>query len=134
MFSEYEDVFATPTTFPLKRQHDHQILLQTGMESVNIRPVNTMPYRHPPIQMDAIEQMMKELLETRVIRPSKSPFTSPIVMVKKKDESWRMCIDYRQLNKGTFKDRFPIHIIEELINELHGAKVFSKLNLRSGYH
>lgn len=84
--------------------------------------------------MDAIEQMMKELLETRVIRPSKSPFTSPIVMVKKKDESWRMCIDYRQLNKGTFKDRFPIHIIEELINELHGAKVFSKLNLRSGYH
>lgn len=89
---------------------------------------------HPPSQKDAIEQMVKELLETGVIRPSKSPFSNPIVMVKKKDDSYRMCLDYRQLNKGTIKNRFHIPIIEELIDELHGAQVFSKLDLRSGYH
>ncbi|GKA30828.1 reverse transcriptase, partial [Tanacetum coccineum] len=88
---------------------------------------------HPPTQKDAIEAMVKELLEAGVIKKSHSPFASPIVMVKK-DNSWRMCVDYRQLNTQTVKDRFPIHIIEELIDELHGAKLFTKLDLRSGYH
>ncbi|GKF12283.1 transposon ty3-I gag-pol polyprotein [Tanacetum coccineum] len=96
-----------------------------GTQLVNIRP-----YRHPPSQKDAIEIMVKELLEAGVIKPSNSPFASPIAMVKKKDNSWRMCVDYRQLNKHTVKDKFPIPIIEELIDELHGAIVFSKLNLR----
>ncbi|GJT91569.1 reverse transcriptase [Tanacetum coccineum] len=95
-----------------------------GTQLVNIRP-----YRHPPSQKDAIEIMVKELLEAGVIKPSNSPFASPIVMVKKKDNSWRICVDYRQLNKHTVKDKFPIPIIEELIDELHGATVFSKLNL-----
>ncbi|GJZ31051.1 hypothetical protein Tco_0576098 [Tanacetum coccineum] len=75
---------------------------------------------HPPIQKDAIEAMVKELLESRVIKLSQSPFSSSIVMVKKKDNTWRMCADYWQLNKSTIKDKFPIPIIDELIDELHG--------------
>nr|GEZ77804.1 reverse transcriptase [Tanacetum cinerariifolium] len=89
---------------------------------------------HPPIKKDAIEAMVRELLEAGVIKPSNSPFASHIVMIKKKDNTWRMCVDYRQLNKNTGKDKFLIPIIEELIDELHGASVFSKLDLRSSYH
>nr|GEU80029.1 retrotransposon-related protein [Tanacetum cinerariifolium] len=90
--------------------------------------------RHPPTQKDAIDSMVKELLDSGVIRHSQSSFSSHVVMVKKKDGSWRMCIDYRQLNKQTVKDKFPISLIEELIDELHWSMVFSKLDLRSGYH
>lgn len=104
---EYEDVFSVPTLLPPKRQCDHKIPLMEGATPVNIRP-----YRHPPSQKDAIESMVQELLEAKVIRPSNSPFSSPIVMVKKKDGNWRMCIDYRQLNKLTIKDKFPIPLIE----------------------
>ncbi|GKC72679.1 ty3-gypsy retrotransposon protein [Tanacetum coccineum] len=89
---------------------------------------------YPPMQKDAIEVMVKELLDSGVIKPSNSPFASPIVMVKKKDNTWKMCVDYRQLNKHTVKEKFPIPIIEELIEELHGATIFSKLDLRSGYY
>ncbi|GJX35380.1 putative mitochondrial protein [Tanacetum coccineum] len=125
----YEDVFGIPVELPPQRSHDHRIPLVEGALPVNIRP-----YRHPPTQKDAIESMVKEFLEAGVIKKSHSPFASPIVMVKKKDNSWRMCVDYRQLNKQTVKDKFPIPIIEELIDELHGSKLFTKLDLRSGYH
>ncbi|GJU14592.1 putative mitochondrial protein [Tanacetum coccineum] len=86
----------------------------------NTPPINVRPYRHPPNQKDAIEGMVKELMDSGVIRASQSPFSSPIVMVKKKDGTWRMCIDYRQLNKHKVKDKFPIPVIEELIDELNG--------------
>nr|GEX20581.1 putative mitochondrial protein [Tanacetum cinerariifolium] len=129
ILTQFDEVFDVPKDLPPQRSHDHQIPLMA-----NTPPINVRPYRHPPNQKDAIESMVKELMDSGVIRASQSPFSSPIVMVKKKDGTWRMCIDYRQLNKRTVNDKFPIPVIEELIDELNGSVVFSKLNLRSGYH
>ncbi|GKC60648.1 hypothetical protein Tco_1088246, partial [Tanacetum coccineum] len=86
----YKSVFEVPKDFPPKRSHDHTIPLIP-----NTLPISIRPYRHPPSQKDAVELMVKELLESGVIRNSQSPFSSPIIMVKKKDGSWRMCVDYR---------------------------------------
>lgn len=94
----------------------------------------TTPYRHPKAFRDEIEQAIQELLALGHIRLSTSPFASSVVLVKKKDGTLRMCIDYRALTKKTLKNRDPIPRINELMDELRGSWFFSKIDLRSGYH
>lgn len=129
VLSEFEDIFQEPDQLPPERSVDHIIPLIEDNKQINQRP-----YRLPHHQKNAMEQLIKQLLEANMIRPSVSPYSSPVILVKKMDGTWRLCVDYRQLNSNTVKNKYPIPMIEDLLDELFGARIFSKIDLRSGYH
>jgi hypothetical protein len=123
---QFVALFVEPTGLPSQR---HQIRLLPGTPPVAVRP-----YRYVQHQKQELEQQCTEMLRQGVIRPSSSAFAALILLVTKSDGSWRFCVDYHALNASTVKDKFPIPVVEELLDELRGAKFFSKLDLRSGYH
>jgi hypothetical protein len=130
ILSKHQLIFSTPQGLPPScGVHDHSIPLVP--ESL---PPNIHPYRHPFSQKNEIEKMVQELFNADVIHPSTSPYSSPVVMVLKKEGSWQMCSDFRALNKLTIKDKFPILVIDDLLDELSGTQFFTKLDLRLGYH
>ncbi|RDX95970.1 hypothetical protein CR513_21428, partial [Mucuna pruriens] len=97
-------------------------------------PISAAPYRMSPLELAELKKQLEDLLEKKFVRPSVSPWGAPVLLVKKKDGSMRLCIDYRQLNKVTIKNKYPLPRIDDLMDQLVGACVFSKIDLRSGYH
>ncbi|XP_058784063.1 uncharacterized protein LOC131658826 [Vicia villosa] len=98
------------------------------------RPVSMAPYRMSASELTELKKQLEDLLEKKFVRPSVSPWGAPVLLVKKKDGSTRLCVDYRQLNKVTIKNKYPLPRIDDLMDQLVGASVFSKIDLRSGYH
>ena len=129
---ENEDVFIDdiPCELPPKRgDDDHFIELFPGSS-----PPNRPPYRVSQAQQEEILRQVNELVEKGMVRPSSSPFCSPILLVQKKDGTYHMCVDYRALNRITVKNRFPVPRVDDLFDKLQGSTYFSRIDLKSGYH
>lgn len=113
LIQEFRDLFTELKGLPPQREFDHSIPLLPGAKLVNLRP-----YRYNPAQKNKIEKQVSEMLRQGVIQLSNSPFASPVLLVQKKDGTWRFCVDYRRLNASTVKNRYPLPIIDELLDEL----------------
>ena len=129
LMKEYEQTLATkydPLGITSAIMHD----INTGNE----HPIRQQPYRQSPEQKRILENEIKELLSKKIIRPSESPWSSPVVMVPKPDGTTRVCIDFRKLNGITKKDAHPLPKIDEMLDHLKDAQVFSTMDLLSGFH
>lgn len=130
VLSEYSDRFPPdlPKRLPPRRDVDHRIELVPG----SIPPCLST-YRMSPTELDELKRQIDDLESKHILRPSKSPFGAPVLLTKKKDGGWRFCVDYRALNAITVKNKYPLPRVDELFDRLHGARYFSKLDLRCGY-
>ena len=130
VISEFVDIF--PDELPSLPPHRE---VEFGIDLVpGATPISKAPYRLSPAELKELKQQLQELTESGFIRPSTSPWGAPVLFVKKKDGSLRMCIDYRMLNSVTIKNKYPLPRIDDLFDQLRGASVFSKIDLRSDYH
>jgi hypothetical protein len=127
---DYPDVF--PDELPgMPPDRDIEFVIELQPE---IAPISKRPYRMLPAELAELKKQLQELLDKGFIRPSTSPWGCPALFVKKKDESLRLCVDYHPLNAVTIKNKYPLPRIDVLFDQLVEAKVFSKIDLRSGYH
>jgi hypothetical protein len=127
---EFADVFPEELPgMPLERELEFTIDLKP-----RTKPIARRPYRMSTPELQELKMKLKELLDLGLIRPSVSPWGAPIIFIRKKDRSWRLCIDYRQLNKSTIKNQYPLPRIDDLFDQMKGATMFSKIDLRSRYH
>lgn len=129
VMDKFASVFAVPIELPPQRACDHTIPLVNGASPVSLRP-----YRFAPALKDEIERQIRDMLASGIIQKSTSPFSSSVLLVKKKYNTWRFCVDYRHLNAITKKSKYPVPIIDEFLDELASASWFSSLDLRSGFH
>jgi len=130
VMQEFPEVFSDDIIdLPPEREVEYATDLVPGTS-----PISIAPYRMSASELGELKKQLEELLEKQFIRPSVSPWGAPVLLVKKKDGSMRLCVDYRQLNKVTIKDRYPLPRIDDLMDQLVGAEVFRKIDLRSGYH
>jgi hypothetical protein len=128
--SEFLDVFPVDImSLPPEREVEFSIDLVPGSQ-----PISVAPYCMSPLELRELKSQLEDLLQKHFIRPSVSPWGAPVLLVKKKDGTMRLCIDYHQLNKVTIKNKYPLPRIDDLLDQLRGATVFSKIDLRSGYH
>ena len=127
---EYEDVFLDELPgLPSHRDVDFVIELHLGTS-----PISMTPHRMAPVELQELKVQLQELLDKGFIRQSTSPWGAPVLFAKKKDETLRLCIDYRQLNRVTIKNRYPLSRIDDLFDQLKGARVYSKIDLHTSYH
>ncbi|XP_078169752.1 uncharacterized protein LOC144564103 [Carex rostrata] len=127
--TEYADVF--PEELP-GMPPDREIKFRIDLDP-DTRPISKAPYRMAPAELKELKSQLEELLKLGFIRPSTSPWGAPVLFVRKKDGSMRLCIDYRELNKVTIKNRYPLPRIDDLFDQLQGATTYSKIDLRSGF-
>jgi hypothetical protein len=130
MVNEFPDLFPEELLgMPLDRDIEFVIELKSGTT-----PIYKTPYRIATLELAELKEHIKELLEKGLIRPISSPWGAPVIFVPKKDGTQRLCVDYRALNEVTVKNKYPLPRIDVLFDQLCGACVFSKIDLRSGYH